>query len=440
VTSIFYVLNLYPRIFVQTVFCMRSLNLPFLLLAVISLTSCEDNAQKKLQPALLTVTVDPSWQFLTPNTWLVVNDEHGEVLDYRKLYTGTEFTFYTDREITGSIGITVVIIGSATDYGRYIGVKSYLELPKGKKLLLGSSELSGWWHVGAPVGTFSVDVAHPNTSLKSYFISDASGNSDGARTPYSYKTSFMGQVYESPTRYLLFAEDQASNLRYKIIDAPQNGAQYDFNFEELSEFDKTVEFVFPPTTQYAFAVYGDEPGQNSHFRLAGSQVLGTYNTYNNSSNEFSSLKGGYLNNFENPVTFLQLYYDTHTNEYNNVGLIPDGKIAWPSADDFKFMSKSIKDFETTSTIEFEYRLSRWNGYNASGGLTWEVYSPSGRQVFQKIPPNILSGILDLEETEFIYGGTKFFTSSSRPYDEVVEGLFEDKVKTPYSEVSILFGW
>ena len=418
---------------------MRSLKSPFILIAVLSLISCQDDAVKTTPTALLTVTVDPSWQSVRANTWLVVNDEHGEVLDYKKLDTGTEFTFSTHREITGSIGITMLIIGPATDYGRHIGVKSYLELAKGQKLFLGLTEPSAVYN-GSPTGLFTVDVTHPDTYLARYFMSDASGNTDGARSPNGFKTSFLGDVYDAPSRYLVFVEDQTANLRYKIIDNPKKGDQYTFKLEELNEFDKTVEFVFPPTTQYSFAVYGEEAAQSSRFRLAGSQVLGVYADYNGNVTEYTRLKGGYLNNFENPTTFLQLRYDTYTNEYNNVGSIPDGKIAWPSSDDFNFVSTSIKDFESTATIAFEYRLSRWNSYNANVGLNWDVYSPSGQQVFQKIPPEILSGIMDVEQTEFFYVGSKFFTTSSRPYEEVVEGLFEDKVKEPFSEVTISFGF
>jgi hypothetical protein len=362
-----------------------------------------------------------------------VNDEHGQVLDYEKLVSSGPITFSTDREVPGNIGVTTVFVGADGVYGRYIGLKSYLELAKGKNLLLAYTEPSGWY-VGSPAGSFTVNVTHPGTTLKNYFISDASGNADGARLPQGYQTSFLGEVYESPTRYLIFAEDQMSNLRYKIIDKPEKGAQYDFTLEELNEFDQTVEFNFPSTTNYSFAVWSDEPGQDSRFKLAGSQVLGGYTD----GTEYTHITGGYLNNFENPTTFLQLEYGTYRNEYNAVGLIPDGKIEWPSADDFNFVSKSINDFEVNASGAFAYRLSHWNWYAETTGINWDVYSPNKGQVIPKIPSEILTGIVNIEQGEFTYAGSKLYTTSSRSYEEFVQQLLEDKTKAPYSEVSITF--
>lgn len=415
---------------------MRLLKLPLFLIAIQSLISCEYDSVKKSETSLLTVTIDPSWQKMygSSNSWLIVNDEHGEILDYKKLTSDGEIVFSSDREVTGNIGVTTVFIGEDGGYGRYIAMKSYLELAKGEKLVLNFMEPAGW-QLGGHGGIFSVNVSHPGTSLKNYFISDASGNADGARQPLGLRTAFLGEVHEPAAPYLVFVEDETSNLRYKIIDAPQKDAQYNFNLEDLNEFDKTVEFGFPPTAEYAFAVYGDEPEQNIHFRLAGSQ------RFRSDETEYTSnVKGGYLNNFENPVTLLHLRYDTYENEYNNMGLIPDGKIDWPSSDDWSFVSKSINDFEVTSNKTFVYRISRWTWYEEHVGINWDIYSPIANQVFQKIPSEIFSGIAALEESKFAYAGSKIFTTSSRSYEDVVEQTFEDKVKTPYSEVSISIGW
>jgi hypothetical protein len=222
-------------------------------------------------------------------------------------------------------------------------------------------------------------------------------------------------------KYFFQMADASGNSKYKILENVEPGGTYTANYNELSNFDQTVDITFPQTNNLFFGIGGRESGQSTN------EDGFTMNLILPTQEPLTSIKAGYLNGFSHN-TVLYLGYPTgFSYYYTNNGSVPTGDIAWPSKSDFAVNSESLNGFSSTAPSLFKYRQSSWSYGSSTLGTTagWSVYSSSKGQTISGLPEEILTLYPTLKMEGFEYSSTTFSLGTKSYADIIAEQLGGD---------------
>jgi hypothetical protein len=398
---------------------MKTLIVIFLLLITLSLTGCADeNVPEVITTKLVAVNVLPKYG--EDENWIIIHDENGALLEYKKFESDEEFGMETTKPVPGTtVGITILKYKVDSDNKRF-SLLSYLNLETGKSITLKPTVFSNN-PSGAVTGNFSFTVTdYP--SLDHHVLSDKFGTTCGSSVNNlaERKLTVNCETTTNTNKYFFQMADASGNLKYKILENVTPGGTYSASYADLSNFDQTVDITFPQTNNLFFAITGRESGQSTNesgftmnFVLPGQQ-------------QRTGIKAGYLNGFS-PATLLFLSYPEFSYYYNNIGSLPSGDITWPSKSDFAVNSESLTAFSSTAPSSFKYRQSNWSYGSSSPGTiaNWSVYSSSKGHAISGLPAEILTLYPTLKMDGFQYYNTTFFVGTKSYADMIADQLQGD---------------
>lgn len=381
------------------------------------LFACE-NEETKSPSTLLTLIVDESFETSATDNWVIVHDEDGTPITFESFETGDVKDIKGISHIKGQT-IAVTVVKHVWEYGkeRYI-VDTYFQYQKGGVLKLNYFTPS---IPGSSVfkGTFDVTV-NSAVPLHQYAVSNryAMGNSwqQYDRSSFSV-TSHLSDV---SLKYLVQASDMEGNIRYKMLDNAQPNDSYTFSFDELSEFDRTVEFNFPESNEVFFYITGREADQS----IEGPSYL---HQLHFGADLHTSIKGGYLNSLAKYVTEFNVGYPTYKFFYRNKGSIPEPKISPLSPSGYAITSNDIQKFDATSTQEFNYRKSHYRYSDTPNNLevVWMVHSTFGSHKLTELPAEIITSHPKLSIVNMKHVFTQFYVESL-PYERAILPEWENE--------------
>jgi hypothetical protein len=387
-------------------------------IAVLLLSFACENDEPKAPLALLTLIVDESFETSDTDNWVIIHDEDGTPITFESFETG-DVKIITTSELVKGQTIAVTIIKHVWEYGteRYIA-NTYFHYQKGGELKLnyftppitGASTFSG---------TFDITV-NSTGPLHQYAVTNQ--HAMGSSWQQYDKPSFTVTAYLSDLipKFLLQASDLEGNIRYRILDNPQANDSYTFSFDELSEFDHTVEFNFPESNEVYFYITGRESDQSIEPPSYLHQLhFGT--------DFHKSIKGGYLNSLAKYVTEISVGYPTYKFFYRNKGSIPQENISALSPEGYAILSNDIQDFYATSTAPFIYRKSNFGFSESSNNLevNWYVYSSLGSHKLTELPAGIITNHPKLSIVNMKHLSTQFYVESL-PYERAILPEWENE--------------
>ncbi|HEX6892104.1 MAG TPA: hypothetical protein VF141_15460 [Chryseolinea sp.] len=379
-------------------------------LIVIVAVACDDESDvTPTNTTLLNVEVDGSYETDELDNWVVVHDDDGRLLASQSFESNMSFELDTD--LTVSEKITVTTIGHYFRNGvHYYSVFSYAKVDKGKTMVIKTNFGNTHTMTGTLQVTASDVLNYQRHSISAGLGSSGSGSWSSGTDILEMQTN----TYAGFSKYIV-SISSGSEMRYKVLNNVQANESYNFSFNDMLPFDKTVTFTFPTCENATLFVNGSDPGlaltPNSFnlLTLFGSELR-------------STLQAPYLNSLTNYVTGLTLTYVDYSLEYGNIGSIPDPNITWPVKTDFVITASSLNDYSITATKPYVWRTGTWQYFDATNFTNWVVYSPTDEQAFAELPADIVAQHPGLSPSKMVYKVSKIYTQAA-PYDDYVDASF-----------------
>lgn len=389
------------------------------------LFACE-NEEVKSPNALLTLVVEESFETADTDNWVIIHDEDGRPITFESFETGDVKSITTSKEVKGqTIAVTVIKHVWENGIERYV-VNTYFHYQKGRELKLNyfAPSING---ASTFTGTFDVTV-NSDAPLHQYALSNQ--HAMGSSWQQYDKPSFTvtGYLSDLAPKFLLQASDVEGNIKYKILDNVQPNDAYTFSFDELSQFDHTIEFNFPPSNEVFFYITGREADQSIETPAYLHQL-------HFGSDFHTNMKGGYLNSLTKYVTEISVGYPTYKFFYRNKGSIPQENISALSSSGYAIASNYIQDFYATSTQAFIYRKSNFQLAEPTNNLevVWSIHSPSGDHKLTELPADIIANHPKLSIAFMKHLSTQFYVESL-PYERAILPEWENESYVSYGVI------
>jgi hypothetical protein len=375
--------------------------------------SCrEDDAPR----TVFTVTVNESYDTGDDNTYIILHNTDGDLLEYKPVESGGTVEFETVANTPGDkVDVTIARIYANPGGGGLAYLWSYLEVPAGQTWTLTYGQVAyGPARGYDPVGTYTMLLNNFNGAVarsvsdRNYLLPSSVSNSPQSVT--------AGINSKNPRQ--LLSLDNGANLKYQFIDDPKNGETYTIDFNLMNAFDKVVSVPFPEPS-YAYAhVMGYETMED--FRYLTGYVL--YNSIS-SGQKRSSLKVGYLDSMIKFRTEIRLGAGKWEMSHVSRGAAP-GSISFPSPSAFTFQEKFAHSVVYASTVPVSYRVSYFvsAGLTSNEGAHWYFYAPEGRTRQPSFPEALLEKYPKLDVDDFRHYSTTFYTKTW-PYETFLSREF-----------------
>jgi hypothetical protein len=385
---------------------------------------CDEASPEKKVTSLFSVVVDPSYS-LKKDTWIMISDKNGKLLDHKQITTSGVVTFETSNNVPDNrISVTLFNYDS-TSFGKSYGFTSYFGLPLNDAWTLKTppvTQTGGY----TPAGLFTVRCRNmPNPLLADHLYN---GYSFGSfNTTSDVKTWTMG-IYENyPSALLTIAGN--GNPRYKFFEDPKKNDYFDLSFNELAEYDHVLDMSFPAATSHFVKVTSiDEANKNYYLYYTGFNLFPA-------SAALTNLKIGYLNRFNRYMTTIQLALTGYVFLYEKRGTRPTS-ITVPDHATFRITNKTFTDYAFIAEKPFMLRESFF--FDSPSNTTWKCYAPEGTDKINEMPQDFLKKYPSIDITKLGHSYTNLMVSTI-PYTDFIATHFKGKGQIEeYETIGISF--
>jgi hypothetical protein len=334
--------------------------------------------------------------------WIVLkDDETGDVVDSREIKIGETAEFKSRKKLnSGKLAVTIV-----STLPLFAHMSVYAGVPVGSNWsLLKPAAL-----VNSPTETPYEYTAHLYhiPGLLAFSLSDKYGQHGDI---YYNLTSVEGPFHTSGAglKQLISVAIDDENPRYVLWSGVTEGSVASFSYENLTEFDKTVQMAFPETPISATVLgYEGSPGFSNSFVV-----------YDNTSRKFiprSDLKLGFLDLFPNYK--IDLTIGPYT--YKSQGPAPS-TIPYVSPTDFDNAPRAITNFNITTKQDYSFVKSSYYGGKPSN-FDIEYFAPVGQKNRFGPLDDELANKLGYDENKISFTSTEVFMFDS--YDSYIKENF-----------------
>jgi hypothetical protein len=377
---------------------------------------CDENEKMVAPVEVLAISVDNSVITEFTEDWIIIYDDLGNVIEHKSVEGGDDIVVEMIESTPGmTLGVTFMRHFSQDDYHFY-SLDTYLNIEKGETLKIAEFRTGVSGEFG---GVFQVFV-NGFTSLDQYALSNKFGFSCSSGA-YSNAIDLTCQMFDPDNKYILQLSDNTGDLRYTVLESVKANDSYQVSFDDMQPFDKTIDFVFPQSSDVVLRVMGREAGE--------SLLDNGYDLHSpGGSNARTQIKAGYLNSLTNYSTQLTVGYADFEYVYMNQGSIPQPNIKWPSKAGFNLSSKLIHNFSANVSSPFNWRVSSWEHQKLSSPtarVLWRIFSNSESHKLSELPAEILSKHPVLAFENLNHSSTTFYTESEPYIDKVKRTLNEE---------------
>jgi hypothetical protein len=384
-----------------------------LVLALLA-ASCGDNDTPR---TVLTAFVDGSYQTNLDDTYIIIHNTEGELIDYKPVETQETVDFQTSAKIPGGkIDVTIARIYPDASGGGLAYLWSYLDVPTGQSWTLSHQQVRyASSREYRPGGRYTMLLSNLNTAVARsisdrYFLIPSTGTTS--------PLSIIANINSVVPRHLL-SLDNGNKLRYQFIEDPKDAETYMIDFNEMKTFDKTISVALPEPS-YVFA------NVMAYETLDDFKYLTGYVLYNSVSdgNKRSSLEVGYLNSMAKFRTEIRLSGTKWSLSYLSRGAAP-ASISFPPVTAFTFQEKFAHNVTFTNTVPIKYRVSYFmsTGLTTTKGAHWYFYAPEGRTSQPSFPEPLVKKYPSLDVHALRHFSTTFYTKTW-PYETFLSREFD----------------
>lgn len=358
------------------------------------------------------------------NEWIILYDHDGNLLDYKKLGDEEEIVFDAPADKQPEhITATKVKIYEGGDFpSSYID--TYTDLEPGsiwrRNDYLGPSP-------SKTGGKFDFVVDSIVGRIRGYTYSASSGmySAEEIITPPFSGGAFeaLGNPIIENQDYIFSIYDYQGNNRYAIVENPEDGEVFRYNYSEMHTYDSQLKIDIPGEAYIYSWTYGfSESNPNYHYpRFQMSGFIGRAT---------DSVKVGYIDKFAHYATYASINLGDYQYGFSQVGDKPE-KITVPPKPAFSLLNPTVYNFEFESDRSFMRKKVIWRYIpeNSPVITTWTIFSPGGEsQHVPQLPeevtekyPSLFLDKLELQSVALFMQG-----QSQQECFEIQEGHIQQK--------------
>lgn len=423
---------------------MRLINCSYLLFLVFLFTQCkkdeapqenlteEEKRQQELEEAneeIYFVSSLSSFAFERENSWLIIHDTNGNLIDHRSFSDEYPLEFKAEKgTIPERLTITLLNIRYESSGSISYYLTSRTDIKKN----------SSWYEdIGKEdsnisySGVFYLDIKNiPGVKSVNIFTTDGKLS----QISYNLKTEGDGSKtleldrvpLDSGNEYIISILDVNGDLKYIKLIPSSNLEQLEVDYQEFLAYDSYLEMELPLDNLFYSQGYTD----NNYYTHVGFGENGL--SYNDNDLVNNIAKVGYLNSFKKFKTGLSVGIGEFEYGYIKTGSKMEA-IALPVMPSIEIIGGTATNFKFTSNKNYKFEESYWvsneNIVNSVSGFTTLRMNSTGDNghLLGELPAEIIEKHPSLSLEGLKLRTLKIYTKSST-YDEFIDTTtrtFED---------------
>ncbi len=389
-----------------------------------------------------TLNVENNFNTSTSDEWVVIQDSHGKLLEFRPFEDGDSLVFesMTPEEITAEIIITLFEFKTFGQGNKNYSITTYAEIPRGSIWNLKS--LQGFNSDRGELLTNATTIIEnlPGTGFRGFSVSTKNGGLGGGAGFLNNTFQADFNLWENDERHLFSIVDTNNDKRFNFVDDFPTDGLLTLDYNNFSDFDEKIE-IGPPTLDVDYSVHVQAFEENQEFGIneGYSILLISRQRTQNAPPELV-----YLDEFNEYITSFDAFMENYEYNFRQVG----GKTAnidIPENASLTVENETVANFSFTTNTSFIRRESFWQSrigqFNNSLEITsWKIESSKNISVPVALPAEILQEYPELNIEELEYSYTRLFTD----FDSYEERLEKKFISTSpiygvgFSEESLIF--
>lgn len=380
-------------------------------------------------------------QDIEVNSYLIIHDSEGNLIDYLEYKDGDEIELKTKEGIIIPEYFTITKFRHTLNQeNNYFYVDTYPNIKKGVKLDFKTS-----FQVPSSTGNFSWKLSNiPN--WKHFVLSSDFGDTTFASSYYYYfsnpsrPTDEIGSDTQSIIKSDFILSILDENYLWKYVKLPNvaNNDIYSFDDSDLLSFDSELTITLPEN--YTFSTYVVGLNNDANFYSNGNFLNQFFYDPLQSTETLSNISLGYLDEY---VKF-KTHFSSGIGNYNHsiylfgnkpTEIIPLAKPA------FTINNSTFNNLSFTTDVEYIGGINSWayNDSQTNNYLSWNVYFDGKAIPFVgQLPEKILLNNPNLDLSNMTYTSTNLKLKGQSVEEIVSERFGQNVITTDHTEEYLTF--
>lgn len=378
--------------------------------------------------------------------WIIIHDLNGNIVDYKKLQTGTANTFDAySTLINNQLSITHLSYNK-TNYAskeQYnYSFKTYQNINLYEDWTLKKPILKTRF-CPSPTSQANINLTGISAEIRKEFsITNNCGSQASSGTLYANGT-YEGKLSFIENENLLIRYiDKNGVLHYKFLYNLQNQSSFGF---DLNSFDQAALVVTPEVTGAIYflgVVNGFENSQEIDDTFGS--ITG-YNLFSSWGSDLTNVKFSYISNLNRYYSLFNISYLEKSVKYYKIGT-PIISLSKP-IENFAITNRFIDNFSFNSTNTCKFYKSTFEYLDLNNitqiRIGWEIRNKETmkRTPVTKIPDEILNkhpGLKNATNATLNHKSSEFVIKSSMDYYEQIALLYKELIPKPTDEIIIIY--
>ncbi|WP_298534873.1 hypothetical protein [uncultured Algibacter sp.] len=410
-------------------------------------TEIPEEEKTPIPEVYFSLNVDNEWlNESTIDSWIIIHDENGNLLNYSKYKNGANLTFDAlANEITKNLTISTLNIKKTESNQEIYTIDTYPDIPQKSIWNFKKPPAPNSLTENKVIGKFSVKVDNiPGVQKHTLSCDNRIGGSNGNITIGSNPKLYMLNINEvnlfERNNYILTILDNDNNLKYIWLNNVQDGDDLNLDYSDFNQFDSYLNIGLPSTQRIGIRVYTMEKDVNA--------TSGVYTLDHNFNSAYWGLrqdfvKIGFLDIFKKYKLSFTVDLGNCTYNYGKNGNKPENLII-PSKPELTIQDTSIENFSFTTSLSYMRQVSRWKTpseiFNNTGFETsWTISSDSKSELnFYDIPEEIKNAHPNLDLNSTKYYGTWLYLKNESQADFINRSFVTNERRVEFESESVFF--
>ena len=408
------------------------------LLGSILLFSCVENENPEPTDALdgeLKITVSQSYAGADSELWIILNDIHGKAIESQRVSPGQTVTLKLDDSQRYHLTTYLLEESGGT---RFESLETFANVSVSEDFILGLQEKL----TPTPTieGYFEVNVAGTEYPFGAY-VTSRLGSYNSSAVQEGPQIQMETFYYSGVEDYLLVAQNNLGEGRYKFLSVPSAGEKLAYHFSELSAYDQVLKFSTANFSYFNFAAVAlNEKSDDleSGFIVSSNRIGGTI--------DFQPLNFyeiGFLNRFETYAIYIEGKRPPGSKTsfaYSRIGTVPD-VIVLPQDREIQVQKQGALDFQFSLPAGSTNWTALWYQSEMSADNTIKAFrriiTGSESSLYLELPENLTQGKPQLQDLSGLRLQSLKITTSTDSYDQQIRSRLVEIPKMHEMESSTI---
>lgn len=322
----------------------------------------DPKSEEPQQETYFTLNVDADLITGDIENWIILHDQDGALLDYKKYLAGDLLNFKKRSDsLPESITITKIDYRETSNYPAHF-LNSYSDIAIGSTWNF-KNEQNIEDVTEDEIGKFTLtikEIPTPHFRLvtdKNGYVQDENPFGGGSFAPGLYLYVYDKYLIKESNKHVISILDGNNEHRFKIFENVIDNDSIVFDYSSFDTFDEHVEIPIPTSfDQFNFVVKMYENDQP--IDRFGGYFLFNLGLNDNDNMGLNSAKAGYLSEFDKYYSSFNLKNDGYSYWYKKSGAMPD-TISPPSNPSLVVENSTFENYSFSTNVSYQRKTSLW---------------------------------------------------------------------------------